>query len=77
MKTDAGKMDFSRLWEWMEKKHYNKQYLLNNGMYKTTVYKLANNETVTTETLCRLCYLLKCKPHQIMEYIPPEDMKTE
>lgn len=77
MKTDAGKIDFSKLWEWMEKKHYNKQYLVNNGIHKSTLYKLVRNDTVTTDTICRLCYLLKCKPGQIMDYIQPGSEETE
>ena len=74
-KKDYGKIDYSKLWAYMEKKHVNKQWLLNNGFHKNALYKLVNNETVTTETICKLCYLLNCIPGNILEYIPPT--KTE
>lgn len=79
MRTEEfGKMDFSKLWQTMERKKVNKQYLLNNGLNKTTIYKLVRNDTITTETICKLCYLLNCKPGNIMEYMPPlEESKTE
>lgn len=78
MKIDNyGKITFDKLWLLLEKKHLNKQWLLNNGIYKRTIYQLVNNENVTTETIGKLCYLLKCKPQNIMEYIPPESPTAE
>lgn len=75
---DYGKMSYAKLWLFMERKKINKQWLLNNGFTKNALYKLVNNETVTTETICKLCFLLNCKPSQILEYMPPmEDGKTE
>ena len=79
MRTEEfGKMDYSKLWQTMERKKINKQYLLNHGLNKTTIYKLVRNDTITTETICKLCYLLNCKPGNVMEYMPPmEGHKTE
>ena len=79
MRTEEyGKMDYSKLWQTMERKKINKQYLLNHGLNKTTIYKLVRNDTITTETICKLCFLLNCKPQQILEYMPPtEEHKTE
>ena len=68
-----GKMDFSKLWDLMEKRNINKQWLVNRGLQKTTIYKLARNENVTCEVLTHLCYLMKCQPKQIMDYIPPSE----
>ena len=55
----------------MEKKKKNKQWLINNGIHRNTVYKLVNNENVTCEVICNLCYLLNCQPKDIMEYRAP------
>lgn len=78
MKLDNyGKITFDKLWLLLERKHLNKQWLLDNGIYKRTIYQLVRNENVTTETICKLCYLLKCKPQNIMEYMQPEETTAE
>lgn len=65
-----GYIDFSKFWIMLEKKNKNKQWLINNGIHRNTVYKLVNNENVTCEVICNLCRLLNCQPGQIMEYKP-------
>lgn len=65
-----GYIDFSRLWDVMEKRKVNKQWLKNNGVHSNTVAKLVKNDNVTTEVICHLCYLLKCQPKDIMTYVP-------
>lgn len=63
-----GYLDFSRLWELMERKGHNKQWLKNNGIHSNTVAKLSKNENVTCEVLANLCHLLNCQIWEIMEY---------
>lgn len=63
-----GYMDFSRLWELMDRKGVNKTTLRDNGIHSNTVSKLVKNENVTCEVLARLCDLLSCQPWEIMEY---------
>lgn len=65
---ENGIIDFSKFWLLLDKKGHNKQWLINNGIHRVTVYKLVNNENVTCDVLCSLCKLLKCQPGQIMEY---------
>lgn len=65
---ENGYMDFKKFWALMEKKGHKKQWLIDNGIHRATVYKLVNNENVTCEVLCNLCKLLKCQPGQLMEY---------
>lgn len=43
------------------------------GLSSTTVTKLSKGETVTTETIDRICSALKVQPGDIMEYIPDND----
>lgn len=52
----------------MDKKGLKKQWLIDNGIHRATVYKLVKNENVTCEVICNLCKLLRCQPGQIMEY---------
>ena len=70
---EYGYIDFSKLWKMLEKRKVNRQWLKNNGVHSNTVAKLAKNENVTCEVIAKLCYLLKCRPDQIMEYVQPED----
>lgn len=72
---ENGIIDFSKFWQLMEKKNKNKQWLINNGIHRATVYKLVNNENVTCEVICNLCKLLNCQPGQIMEYKESEKQK--
>ena len=69
---EDGYIDFTKFWDLMAKKNLNKQFLINSGIHRATVYKLVNNDNVTCEVIAKLCRLLKCQPKQIMEYIPPE-----
>lgn len=65
---DNGYINFSRLWELMERKNVNKQWLRDNGIHSNTVAKLSKNGNVTCEVICNLCRLLECQPGDIMEY---------
>lgn len=65
---DNGYINFSRLWELMERKNVNKQWLRDNGIHSNTVAKLTKNGNVTCEVICNLCRLLECQPGDIMEY---------
>lgn len=70
---DNGYIDFSKLWEMMEKKKIKKEFLRKNGVHANTVSKLVKNENVTCEVIATLCALLKCQPGQIMKYVPAPD----
>ena len=66
---ENGYMDFTRLWDMLEKRGHKKKWLIDNGIHRATIYKLVDNGNVTCEVLCNLCRLLKCQPGQIMEYV--------
>lgn len=65
---ENGYINFSKLWELMERKNVNKQWLRDNGIHSNTVAKLTKNGNVTCEVICNLCRLLECQPGDIMEY---------
>lgn len=44
-------------------------FLRANGFYSATTTKLKKNQTITTETINKLCQLLHCQPGDIMEYV--------
>jgi len=55
--------------------------LARRGMKKTDLYavisppsmsKLSKGESVTTDTIAKICKFLNCQPGDIMEYVPEE-----
>lgn len=64
----AGRICFDKLWELLEKKNLNKNYLRTHGIYANTVAKLIKDENVTCEVLAELCCLLDCKLSDIAEF---------
>ena len=70
---DNGYIDFSKLWEVMEKKKLNKEFLRKTGIHANTVQKLVKNQNVPCEVIATLCALLKCQPGQIMRYISAKE----
>lgn len=40
------------------------------GIGGTTFNKLLNNDSITTNTICRICDYFNCMPEDIMEFIP-------
>lgn len=70
--TDYGYISFNKLFILLNKRNKNKQYLINNGIHRNTIYKLQNNENVTCEIISKLCHILKCQPKDIMEFVPKQ-----
>ena len=60
---------FYRLWDYCNRKDINKSELKTGAhLSNTTITKLTNNKTVTTETIDKICTFLRVQPHQIMEW---------
>lgn len=47
------------------------------GIGGTTMNKLKNNESITTETICRICDYFHCMPDEILEFIPESNYPSE
>lgn len=51
------------------------------GIGGTTMTKLRKNESITIDTICKICDYFRCMPDEIMEFIPetnyPEDIKAK
>ena len=61
-------MDYSKLWKLLLEKNIRKTDLLNlTGISSRVMAKLSKNETVTTETLGRICTALHCDVSDIVE----------
>ena len=61
-------MDYSKLWKLLIDKNMTKTELMEEtGLSSRIIAKLSKNETVTTETLAKICSCLGCDVADIME----------
>ena len=64
------KMDYSKLWELLASKSLTKKDLIEmTGISSRVVAKLTKSETVTTDTILRICETLRCNVSDIMECV--------
>ena len=61
-------IDYSKLWKLLVDKSMNKTDLMEiTGISSRVLAKLSKNETVTTDTIARICFALNCDVGDIME----------
>lgn len=66
-------IDYGKLWKLLIDKSMSKTELLEiTGISSRVLAKLSRNETVTTETIARICAALACDVGDIMEYADEE-----
>lgn len=59
---------YKKLWKKMKEAKISQYKLHKEGISNSTITRLKRNEAVSTETIDRLCRLLKCDVGDIMEY---------
>ena len=59
---------YEKHWEKMKEAEITQYRLQKEGFSNSTITRLKRNETVSTETIDRLCRLLQCDVGDIMEY---------
>ena len=62
-------IDFSPLWETMQKRKMTQYQLLKSGIDNKTLDTLKKNKNVTLVTLEKLCRILDCTPNDIVRFI--------
>ena len=69
-------ISYAPLWKTMEKRGATTYTLQVKGnISSSTVRRLKAGESVSTNTIDALCRLLRCKPNDVMEYIPDPEPK--
>ncbi|MCI8858290.1 MAG: helix-turn-helix transcriptional regulator [Lachnospiraceae bacterium] len=64
-------VDYSKLWKLLIDKHMNKTQLKNTAHISTNaVAKLGKNESVSLDTLEKICTALDCNIEDIMDFVP-------
>lgn len=59
---------YEKLWEKMKEEKVSQYRLHKEGLSHSTLTRLKRNEAVSTETIDKLCRILKCSVEEIMEY---------
>lgn len=66
---------YNKLWETMEKKGITKYKMMKyHDVSPGQLSRLKKNMYVSTHTINYLCRILECKPGDIMEYIPDDEL---
>ena len=64
---------YKKLWHILLDKDWKKKDLQEKaGLTRYTMYKLGKDETVTTETLAKICRALDCTVDDIIEILPED-----
>lgn len=70
------RIEYDRLFAKLKANHITQKEFL-KVVGGSTLNKLRNNQTVTTETICRICDYFQCMPDEIMEFIPDSDYEQK
>lgn len=70
-------IDYSKLWKFLVDKSMSKTDLMEiTGISSRVLAKLSKNETVTTDTIARICSALNCDVSDIMECVGEERLSV-
>jgi len=70
-------IDYSKLWKLLVDKNMSKTDLITlTGISSRVVAKLSKNETVTTDTIARICSALNCDVSDVMECVSEENLSV-
>lgn len=65
---------FYKLFDMLARRGYKRTDLMEEvGLSSKTIAKLSKGESVTTDTILRICERFNVQPGDIMEYVPDED----
>ena len=59
--------------EYMEKNKISYYRLANEGIDAQTLQRIRHDKPVTTETLAKLCRIMRCQPGDLIEYVAEID----
>lgn len=72
------RIEYSRLFDKLKSEGITqKDFRDNASVSGATMQKLLHGESVTTETICKICDYFHCMPDEIMEFIPDSDYEDK
>lgn len=66
-------ISFQPMREYMEKNKISYYRLANEGIDAQTLQRIRHDKPVTTETLAKLCRIMRCQPGDLIEYVAETD----
>lgn len=67
-KVGAKMIDYSPLWETMEKKGFSQYRLLKSGIDNKTLDSIKKGNNITLLTLEKICLILDCTPNDVVQF---------
>lgn len=61
-------IDYSPLWETMQKRGVTQYQLLKSGIDNKTLDSLKKNKNITMLTLEKLCDIIGCSPNEVVQF---------
>lgn len=72
------RIEYTRLFDKLKSENIKqKDFRDNASISGATMQKLLHGESVTTETICKICDYFHCMPDEIMEFIPDSDYEDK
>ena len=72
------RIEYNRLFSKLKLEGITQKIFMENANIKAgTLNKLLHGESVTTETICKICDYFHCMPDAIMEFIPAADYEDK
>lgn len=72
------KISFQKLIDKLKQENITqKEFKTNAKISSGTMTSIVNNQSITTETICRICDYFHCMPDEIMEWIPDSDYEQK
>ena len=68
-KEGAAMLDYSPLWETMERKGISQYRLLKSGLDNKTLDARKKGNNITLLTLEKICAILDCTPNEVVRFI--------
>ena len=72
------RVSFQKLIDKLKKENITqKEFKLNAKISSGTMTSIVNDQSITTETICRICDYFQCMPDEIMQWIPDADYEQK
>ena len=62
-------ISFQPMRQFMEENHISYYRLANEGIDAQTLQRIRHDKPITTDTLGKICGIMKCQPGDLIEYI--------
>ncbi len=66
-------ISYRRLWEKLKEDNVSQYRLKTEGISNSTLTRLKRDETVSTDTINKLCHILQCDVEDIMQFIEDQN----